>query len=159
MKEGVVSPAGSSWSYGCYAVAETCSPGQNDCADHPTEPGGHGIEPSPESPATPPFPWNATFLKACQTHHTPSPHITFEGFLPVNALDPPAQILTNVHRKHVIIQLVHLLQVLTVQHLELAPLRHLLVKWGGFGVIMNSGILFLSIWILEYIGYFRLSPS
>lgn len=77
MKEGVVSPAGSSWSYGCYAVAETCSPGQTDCADHPTEPGGHGIEPSPESPATPPFPWNTTFLKACQTHHTPIPDGTF----------------------------------------------------------------------------------
>lgn len=50
------------------------------------------------------------------------------GVLPVNALDPPAQILTDVHGEHVIIQLVHLLQVLTVQHLELAPLRHLLGK-------------------------------
>lgn len=140
MKEGVVSPAGSSWSYGCYAVAETCSPGQNDCADHPTEPGGHGIEPLPGSPATPPSPWNATFLNACQTHHTLSPDSTYVEFLPVNALDPPAQILPDVHGKHVIIQLVHLLQVLTVQHLELAPLRHLLVKWGGILITLNSWI-------------------
>lgn len=48
------------------------------------------------------------------------------SFLPVDALDPPAQVLPDVHGEGVIVQLVHLLQVLTVQHLQLAPLRHLL---------------------------------
>lgn len=44
------------------------------------------------------------------------------AFSPVDALDPPAQVLADVHGEHVVVQLVHLLQVLTVQHLELAPL-------------------------------------
>jgi len=48
------------------------------------------------------------------------------GFLPVNAFDPLAQILSDVHGEGVIVELVHLLQVLAVQHLKLAPLRHLL---------------------------------
>lgn len=46
----------------------------------------------------------------------------FAVFLPVDALDPPAQVLTDVHGERVIVELVHLLQVLTVQHLELTPL-------------------------------------
>lgn len=46
--------------------------------------------------------------------------------LPVDALDPLAQVLPDVHGEGVVVQLVHLLQVLTVQHLKLAPLRHLL---------------------------------
>lgn len=53
-------------------------------------------------------------------------------FSPVDALDPPAQVLTDVHGERVIVQLVHLLQVLTVEHLELAPLRHLLGKQSSF---------------------------
>lgn len=46
----------------------------------------------------------------------------FAVFLPVDALDPPAQVLTDVHGERVVVELVHLLQVLTVQHLELTPL-------------------------------------
>lgn len=53
-------------------------------------------------------------------------------FLPVDALDPPAQVLTDVHGERVVIKLVHLLEVFAVQHLELAPLRHLLVKSKSF---------------------------
>lgn len=48
--------------------------------------------------------------------------------LPVDALDPSAQILSDVHGEGVVIQLVHLLQVFAVQHLKLAPLRHRLVN-------------------------------
>lgn len=57
---------------------------------------------------------------------------TFLIFLPVNTLNPPAQVLSDVHREGVIIQLVHLLQVLAVQHLKLAPLRHLLENKCSF---------------------------
>lgn len=47
--------------------------------------------------------------------------------LPVDALDPPAQVLADVHGERVIIELVHLFQVLAIQYLELAPLRHLYI--------------------------------
>ena len=58
--------------------------------------------------------------------------------LPVDALDPPAQVLADVHGERVIVQLVHLLQVLTVQHLELAPLRHLLVDKSSYMRVQGS---------------------
>jgi len=46
-------------------------------------------------------------------------------FSPVNAFYPLAEVLANVHGEGVVIQLVHLLQVLTVELLKLVPLRHL----------------------------------
>lgn len=48
--------------------------------------------------------------------------------LPVDALDPLAQVLADVHGEGVVVELVHLFQVLAIQHLELAPLRHLGAK-------------------------------
>lgn len=55
--------------------------------------------------------------------------------LPVDALDPPAQVLADVHGERVIVELVHLFQVLAIQHLELAPLRHLRVQKVPFKII------------------------
>lgn len=51
--------------------------------------------------------------------------------LPVNAFNPSAQVLSDVHGEGVVVQLVHLLQVFTFQHLKLAPLSHFLFsKWN-----------------------------
>lgn len=57
-------------------------------------------------------------------------------FSPVDAFDPPAQVLSDIHGEGVVVQLVHLLQVLTVQHLKLAPLRHLLENKSSFIIII-----------------------
>ena len=71
--------------------------------------------------------------KRCST-----PIKSYSVFSPVDALDPPAQVLTDVHGERVIVQLVHLLQVLTVEHLELAPLRHLLGRLSSFMTLSLS---------------------
>lgn len=52
-------------------------------------------------------------------------HSVIIQVLPVDAFDPPAQVLADVHGERVIVELVHLFQVLAIQHLQLAPLRHL----------------------------------